>query len=125
MLPLRANEGPAARSLPLQVQTNATCPELTQAVGMRVETGKQAAFGLGSRMQEEASPEPTRAAAGRALVTLAPAVTPPPSLNYREASFLAHLIATKDQAPQTRERRRADPSEAIAAYRAASALIRG
>ncbi|MGD0150268.1 MAG: hypothetical protein ABSB77_16950 [Xanthobacteraceae bacterium] len=30
--------------------------------------------------------------------------------------FVAHLIATSAQAPQTRARRRADPDEAIAAY---------
>ncbi len=32
------------------------------------------------------------------------------------ADFVAHLIATSAQAPQTRARRRADPDEAIAAY---------
>ena len=42
--------------------------------------------------------------------------------DYRPAAFLAQLIANKDQLPQTRERRRAAPSEAIAAYRAAEAL---
>ena len=41
---------------------------------------------------------------------------------YRQAPFLAHLLATKDQHPQTRERRRAEPNEAIAVYRAAVAL---
>jgi hypothetical protein len=30
--------------------------------------------------------------------------------------FIAHLIATKTQAPQTRTRRRAAPGEAISAY---------
>jgi len=33
------------------------------------------------------------------------------------APFVAHLIATRMQAPQTRERRRAEPDEAIAVYR--------
>jgi len=33
------------------------------------------------------------------------------------APFVAHLIATRMQAPQTRERRRAEPEEAIAVYR--------
>jgi hypothetical protein len=33
------------------------------------------------------------------------------------AGFLAHLIATARQMPQTRERRRAEPEDAIAAYR--------
>ena len=41
---------------------------------------------------------------------------------YRYAPFVAQLVATKDQHPQTRERRRADPSDALAAYRATAAL---
>jgi hypothetical protein len=32
------------------------------------------------------------------------------------ADFVAHLIATSAQAPQTRVRRRANPEDAIAAY---------
>jgi len=32
------------------------------------------------------------------------------------ATFLAHLIAMASHAPQTRERRRAEPHEAVAAY---------
>jgi hypothetical protein len=32
------------------------------------------------------------------------------------ADFVAHLIATSTQAPQTRARRRANPEDAIAAY---------
>ena len=34
------------------------------------------------------------------------------------ADFIAHLIATAAQAPQTRARRRAEPEAATAAYRA-------
>ena len=34
------------------------------------------------------------------------------------ADFIAHLIATSGQAPQTRARRRAEPGEAVAVYRA-------
>jgi hypothetical protein len=34
------------------------------------------------------------------------------------ADFLAHLIATAVQAPQTRVRRRVEPAQAVAAYRA-------
>lgn len=41
----------------------------------------------------------------------------------RDAAFLAHLIATRAQAPQTRARRRADPAEALARYRAVAGLI--
>jgi hypothetical protein len=39
---------------------------------------------------------------------------PPPQRN--SVPFLAHLIATKRGFPQTRERRRAEPHEATAAY---------
>jgi hypothetical protein len=35
-----------------------------------------------------------------------------------KADFIAHLIATVSQAPQTRARRRAEPQDALAAYRA-------
>jgi hypothetical protein len=41
----------------------------------------------------------------------------------RDAAFLAHLIATRAQAPQTRTRRRAEPAEAIAHYRLIAALV--
>jgi hypothetical protein len=37
-----------------------------------------------------------------------------------EAPFLAHLIATAEQIPQTRTLRRATPAEAQAAYRSAA-----
>jgi hypothetical protein len=33
-----------------------------------------------------------------------------------DCGFIAHLIATKTKAPQTRTRRRAEPGEAISAY---------
>jgi hypothetical protein len=59
----------------------------------------------------------------RALVALAPiADTSERQPVHRHAPFLAHLIAVKDQHPQTRERRRAEPNEALAAYRATVAL---
>jgi hypothetical protein len=71
-------------------------------------------------------PEPDCAAPApdsRALVVLAPNTDGSEGqAAYRNAAFLAHLIATKDQHPQTRERRRADPAEALAAYRATAAL---
>ena len=74
--------------------------------------------------------EPVSAPAeSRALVAL----TPPAKAaaipgGYRQApfqvSFLAHLVAMKDQHAQTRERRRAEPHEALAAYRATASLVR-
>jgi len=41
--------------------------------------------------------------------------TPHPA-GRAHADFVAHLIATSAQAPQTRARRRAEPAAAIAAY---------
>jgi hypothetical protein len=65
------------------------------------------------------------AVASRALVALTPAAaadkTPQPC---HQAPFLAQLLAMKDQHPQTRERRRAEPDEVLAAYRATVALTR-
>jgi len=66
--------------------------------------------------------EPAPATECRALVALTPAAAPSQPVAYRNAAFLAHLIATKEQAPQTRERRRAEPADAIAAYRTAAKL---
>ncbi len=66
---------------------------------------------------------PASASEGRALIPLAPVFDlSERQSGCRNASFLAHLIATKDQHPQTRERRRAEPDEALAAYRATVAL---
>lgn len=70
----------------------------------------------------EAAPA-EQAAGSRALVALLPAAAmrQAPS-GYRQMPFLAHLIAMKDLHPQTRERRRAEPGEVIAAYRAGAKL---
>jgi len=43
-----------------------------------------------------------------------------PAAPRTNADFLAHLIATAGQAPQTRARRRAEPDEAAHAYRVLS-----
>ena len=56
-----------------------------------------------------------------ALVPLAKAGRADTATNVRatsraNADFVAHLIATSAQAPQTRARRRANPDEAVAAY---------
>jgi hypothetical protein len=89
---------------------------------MRVEPAKQASSGGGSFMLHDDAPAEHDAPAGRSLVVTAPQAAQQPANNYRQAQFLAHLIATKDQLPQTRERRRAEPSVAIAAYRAVEAI---
>jgi hypothetical protein len=66
--------------------------------------------------------EPT-GSESRALVALDPLQDRPGNTaGYRYAPFVAQLVATKDQHPQTRERRRAEPNDALAAYRAVAAL---
>jgi hypothetical protein len=89
---------------------------------MRVEPTKQAACGRTGGTARDAAPVEHHSDS-RALVALTPAVMPAPQMSFRQAAFLAHLIAVKDQLPQTRERRRAEPGEAIAAYRAVEALV--
>jgi hypothetical protein len=42
----------------------------------------------------------------------------------RAPNFLAHLLATRMQLPQARERRRAEPGEVIAAYQATMSQLR-
>lgn len=70
-----------------------------------------------------AAPAPAEPVASRALIPIAPAADAAGSPTvYRQAPFLAQLLAIKDQHPQTRERRRAQPEDAIAAYRAAAEL---
>ena len=75
----------------------------------------QAAAASGS---QSGRPEP-----GRALVTTTTcgqAVTTS-ARSRPSAVFLAHLIAVAQQAPQTRQRRRAEPDEANAVYAEACA----
>jgi|HubBroStandDraft_1064217.scaffolds.fasta_scaffold27815_1 hypothetical protein len=60
-------------------------------------------------------------ASSRALIPLTPAAPSETSIRSRthaDASFLAHLIATDQRLPQTRERRRAEPQDVIATYTA-------
>ena len=66
-------------------------------------------------------------AAGHAIVPVAPAnpaeKSRAASLQRASAPYLAHLIATSEGLPQTRERRRATHGEAVASYAQASAGI--
>jgi hypothetical protein len=61
---------------------------------------------------------------GRALIPLTPTQhsARPHAAIRQPASFLAHLIATRQALPQTRERRRIEPGVAVAIYSAASAM---
>jgi hypothetical protein len=68
--------------------------------------------------------EPNAAPPGRALVAVeAPAASERAAMAPRRpmAAFVAHLIATEKQVPQTRMRRRTEPAEAIATYMVAMA----
>lgn len=93
---------------------------------MRINAIGAATFG----QTEDHASQPTAASAeapksdSRALVVVepAPAAKDRP-MAYRDAPFLAHLIATKAQMPQTRSRRRAEPQDALAAYRAVAKLV--
>jgi hypothetical protein len=61
---------------------------------------------------------------GRALIAVAPALrsdSTPPISRRPSVNFLAHLIATAQQAPQTRTRRRAEPDVAVTSYRTVAA----
>jgi hypothetical protein len=72
-----------------------------------------------ARDTEPAGEQPAQPEASRAVIPLRPVVAAPerPAANPRPcAGFLAQLIATAGQLPQTRERRRADPEDAVAAY---------
>ena len=74
---------------------------------------------------ETAEMETRTAGETRALVALAAAAaTAVPRPRPRQAPFLAQLIATKQQLPQTRERRRADPAQAVTAYRTMAELVK-
>jgi hypothetical protein len=78
----------------------------------------------GSAPRREASTPREPKSSSRALIPLmpvAPSEAPVRGRARTDAGFLAHLIATDQKAPQTRERRRAEPAEAIAVYTAANA----
>ncbi len=68
-----------------------------------------------ARLSRSASVQP-----GRALVPLQPLTCPVwPSQNGRPAAtFLAHLIASQQREPQTRDRRRTEPCTASLTYQA-------
>lgn len=57
----------------------------------------------------------------RDLVAIEPqTMPPPPRVRQRcDSAFVAHLIAMAEQVPQLRDKRRAEPDEANAAYAAA------
>lgn len=75
--------------------------------------------GAGLRPQQSETADASPKETGTALVLVTPVeASEETTLPTRRtsASYLAHLIATRNGAPQTRGRRRAEPQEAIAAY---------
>jgi len=83
-------------------------------------------IGTARSAQRPAAAEAAEVIESRALVAVEPAMPhagPRALTRHPAAPFLAQLIATHLLLPQTRERRRAEPAEAIAAYRGAKGLI--
>lgn len=86
-----------------------------------------AVTGTGGSTRYEAPAPKTAApiATGRAIVPVTPAKSAEKSraapLQRANAPYLAHLIATSEGLPQTRERRRAAPGEAVVCYAQATA----
>jgi hypothetical protein len=92
---------------------------------MRIGATKKGFSGQTSRIPQDAAPAPAEPRAeSRALVVIEPPTSRELPAIHRQAPFLAQLIATKAQHPQTRPRRRAEPHEALAAYRAAVAMTK-
>jgi hypothetical protein len=78
----------------------------------------------GSEQPEPEAPE----AEVRSLIPIGPVIASDrsPALTRRPAApFLAQLIATHMQAPQTRARRRAEPEDAMAVYRSMTKPVGG
>jgi hypothetical protein len=71
------------------------------------------------------APESAASDAPRALISIEPPRQSRHFLPARHPSapFLAHLLATRMQAPQTRARRRAQPEEASAVYRSMTKAV--
>jgi hypothetical protein len=106
----------------MEGEINIQCPDLVQANGMRIGGVTGASGESGGRPQGAGVAATEPRVESRALTVVTP--EPPRDVPnvYRQAAFLAQLIATKDQHAQTRSRRRAAPEEAIAAYRAVAKL---
>jgi hypothetical protein len=87
---------------------------------MRPVDGVRAALGVRIGPARDTPPGADATEPSRALIPVdaaEPTREAPTSGQRPYAGFLAHLIATASQLPQTRERRRAEPQDAIAAYR--------
>jgi hypothetical protein len=88
---------------------------------MRIDGSRKGALG-GDGRRPVAVATPSRSASRALTVIAGPAAREPTPQTRGDSAYLAQLIATKAQAPQTRARRRAEPAEALAAYRAVANL---
>jgi len=89
---------------------------------MRVSEYRKAGSRATSVAPHESAPESL--ASSHALVVTTPAgPLRKPQWNRLQAPFLAQLIAVRDRHPQMRQRRCAEPNEAIASYRRTLALV--
>ena len=89
---------------------------------MRIGGSKDGRFGRGGHAPAAAA-SPVESASRALTVIAAPAEREHAPQTRGDAAFLAHLIATKAQAPQTRAKRRVEPEEAIAFYRAVAGIV--
>jgi len=94
--------------------------EANKAKGDSVPERHTMQRGADETVNETALPD---APASRALVVIAPAPHASATRPHRNAQFVAQLIATRTQAPQTRVRRRVEPREAVQAYRTVASLV--
>jgi hypothetical protein len=95
-------------------------------MGPVAATGRIIAARLSQRASVPAANEADRAPQSRALVPVTPPAHSGTALDVLQrpsAPFLAQLIAASSHAPQARARRRAEPSEAVAAYRATARIV--
>ena len=74
---------------------------------------------------EDTAQSDVSTSSSRALIPLSPAQSSArlQTLARQPANFLAHLIATEQSLPQTRERRRIEPNVGAAIYAAASGSV--
>jgi hypothetical protein len=99
----------------------ATWPDLGQEAPMRVVSGIEGSAGGAAasahREDDDAALAPIPSARALIAIAAAPVQAHTTDASQRaHAPFLAHLIATAQQAPQMRARRRAAPDAVMTAY---------
>lgn len=91
---------------------------------MKTDTIKGKVLNFPAGRRRKAEPEREILAPSHSLVPLTDSDTREQSAPMqRQAAFIAQLLATQAQVPQSRERCRAEPDEAVHAYQAALGAI--